>query len=698
MDWQPLKRFRDPSVPKLNNLRRAAAAGLRVPPTWWLPAGAVLPETAVEPPARLGAGPLIIRSASPTEDQRTTSNAGQFLSVVVQDRATFATAVRRVITALPRDAQGVPRGAVFVQPFLVAREAGVVFFDGFHYERALVAGSNEAVTSGQARGEVQRGNLQRGEPWSVWLASVYSVFGIEAHGGDLRLDMEFARDETGYVLLQVRSALFPVRRNEILTQANSKETLGETPSPWIASAFTEAAGDPQLWQALDPRIANWHEPAIVVLGGRVWLNMCFLFRGTESLGLPRKYALRTLGGDVEGTAAEPLALGRFLLSLPGMFVLAVRGFKLDLGAKAALRELDREIEAAEGLEDLYQVTLKALNRLMVRATAIVAFLQAVFTIRRFLHLPGASRVVTHEMMEEYRLLAALPDAAAREAGLDRWLVCYGHRGPLESDLGRPRFAELRAVLLQDLLNLPHMAPVAAVASGSGVRRVTNWLLRPCYWPDERREAFRDAIMRCWQRLRQRLLEEGSRLVAAGKLDAPEDVFWLQGSDLKQAVPFCEAVAAARAYAEAVRDVKLPVWSTREEIEALLASAATVPAETSGRRIFPGIALARTVLEGHAVKAKDLISLLADGAKNGRLGPGSILVVPALEPSWAVLFPRVGGVVAEVGGELSHASILLREAGRPAVVNCAGIFDQVRTGDRLRLDGVRGVVEVLEQAV
>ena len=60
----------------------------------------------------------------------------------------------------------------------------------------------------------------------------------------------------------------------------------------------------------------------------------------------------------------------------------------------------------------------------------------------------------------------------------------------------------------------------------------------------------------------------------------------------------------------------------------------------------------------------------------------------------MVFPRVGGVVAEIGGELSHASILLREARRPALVNCAGIFRAVETGDRLRLDGTRRRVELL----
>jgi pyruvate,water dikinase len=104
------------------------------------------------------------------------------------------------------------------------------------------------------------------------------------------------------------------------------------------------------------------------------------------------------------------------------------------------------------------------------------------------------------------------------------------------------------------------------------------------------------------------------------------------------------------------------------------------------------------VEGRAVKADDLTALLVEAGRNGGFGPDAILVVPSLEPSWAVVFPRFAGVVAELGGELSHASILLREARRPAVVNCRGVFGRVRTGDRLRLDGARGTVEVLDEVV
>jgi pyruvate,water dikinase len=140
---------------------------------------------------------------------------------------------------------------------------------------------------------------------------------------------------------------------------------------------------------------------------------------------------------------------------------------------------------------------------------------------------------------------------------------------------------------------------------------------------------------------------------------------------------------------------LPPTASRDEITAIVAGTERAALERAGRRVFPGIPLGPSVVEGRAVKADDLLALLAAAGRSpGLLGPDAILVVAALEPSWAVVFPRVGGVVAEIGGELSHASILLREAGRPAVVDCRGIFRAVATGDRLRLDGAGRRVELL----
>jgi rifampicin phosphotransferase len=682
MPWQPLARFRDAAVPKLNNLRRAAAAGLRVPPTWW--AAATDLGAAPPPPPELGSGQLILRSGSPTEDQRTTSNAGQLLSLPVRDRAAFAESLGRVVAALPRAADGKPRGAVFVQPLVDADEAGVAFYDGFYYEQTRAAGGNEELTSGQHRGEIHCGQRVRGEPWSEWLDAVYAVFGA-GRSGDRHIDIEYARDARGYVLLQVRPALFPLQRNLTLTLANHKETLGEAPSPWTVSALVEAGRNPDFLARMNPEYRRWEEPYAVELAGQAWLNLSLWARWMDHFGLPRTLATAGVGGDLGSPSdARPL-WGRFLRSAPRLLWQQVLSVAKAHQADRGLRHLDTRIERACNLRDLYDAVIAGLVLALNTNFAISAVCSALGGVRRALGIPGAARLVTQEMMEEYSRLTALPDATARVAGLDAWLARYGHRGPLESDLARPRFAELREVLRADLAAAPATAG-HAIEKPPRRRGVARWLS----WMDERREWFRDATMRRWQRLRGRILEEGQRLVTAGELDRPEDVFWLRGDDLSTTAPLREAVGQARARAELLRGVALPLTATREQIEGLVAQAGRAQAEAEGRTLFPGIALGPAVVEGWAIKADDLTSLL----KGGGLGPDVILVVPSLEPSWAVVFPRVGGVVAEVGGELSHASILLREAGRPAVVNCAGIFRRVESGDRLRLDGARAVVEIL----
>src|SRR5829696_5313720 len=238
MPWKPLRSFRDPAIPKLDNLRRAEAAGICVPTTFWIRAAGSASAGALPP--GIARGPFILRSGSPTEDTRHTSNAGQLLSLVVREPGRAERSLAEVAAALPKDGDGAPLGAVFAQPLIEAGEAGVAFFDGFYYERTIAAGGNERLTSGQARGEVTRGHLARGEAWSAWLTSIYEVFGRGARGGTESIDIELARDGAGYVLLQVRPALFPVTRNETLSLANHKEILGDPPSPWIVSVVVEA--------------------------------------------------------------------------------------------------------------------------------------------------------------------------------------------------------------------------------------------------------------------------------------------------------------------------------------------------------------------------------------------------------------------------------------------------------------------------
>jgi rifampicin phosphotransferase len=710
MPWKPLRRFRDPSIPKLDNLRRAKAAGIRVPTTVWIRAAESASAGALPP--EIAGGPFILRSGSPTEDTRETSNAGQLLSVAVREPGRFERSLAEVVAALPRDGAGAPLGAVFAQPLVEAGEAGVAFFDGFHYERTVAAGGNEGLTSGQARGEVTRGHLARGEAWSAWLASIYRIFGREARGGTESIDIEFARDDAGYVLLQVRPALFPVARNETLSLANHKEILGDPPSPWIASVLGVSGREVlSFFSEVDPDVASWRDAYAVEIGERAWMNFSFFFRLMDHWGLPRAFVTEGVGG--EGGSAEDgrVIARRFLRKGPRLLRLQSKCLREVAGIPRALAGLDRRIDSAASLPDLFAANVAAMTLAIRTNFAINSVLSGVTRVRRGLGIRGEARVVTREMMERYGALASLP-AEARGPGLDAWLAVFGHRGPLESDPSRPRFGEMREVLLRDLAAsgeaagvglrsgadagapaLPTRAEATSRAS-AGLR-----ISRPLYWMDERREWFRDELMRRWQRLRARILEEGRRLHAAGEIDAPEDVFLLRGSDLSPGTDLRAAAFAGRERLERARRMDVPLTASRERIERACADVEQAEAKATGRRVFPGIALGAAVVEGRAVKADDLTSLLvssADGASGEPplLGPDAILVVPALEPSWAVVFPRVLGVVAEIGGELSHASILLREAGRPAVVNCAGIFREVRTGDRLRVDGPRALVEIL----
>lgn len=690
MPWKPLRRFRDPSVPKLDNLRRAEAAGLRVPTTFWTRAAGAASAGALPP--EIARGPFILRSGSPTEDTRHTSNAGQLLSLVVREPGRAAESLAEVVAALPKDEAGVPLGAVFAQPLVEAAEAGVAFFDGFYYERTVAAGGNERLTSGQARGEVTRGHLARGDAWSAWLARVHAVFGGEARGGTEAIDLEFARDGAGYVLLQARPALFPVARNETLSLANHKEILGDPPSPWIASVLGVSGREVlSFFAEADPAVASWGEAYAVEIGERAWMNFSFFFRLMDHWGLPRAFVTEGVGGEGGSAGDRRVIARRFLRKAPALLRLQAKCLRAVAGIRRELAALDARIDAAASLPELFEANVAAMTLAIRTNFAINSVLSGVTRVRRALGVRGEARVVTREMMERYGALASLP-AEAREPGLDAWLAEFGHRGPLESDPSRPRFGEMREVLLRDLAASAGAAggdPRAGAKGGAGRR-----MARPLYWMDERREWFRDALMRRWQRLRARLLEEGRRLHAAGALDAPEDVFLLRGSDLAPGTDLRAAALAGRQRIERARRMELPPTASREAIERACAGAAQAEARAAGRRVFPGIALVPAVVEGRAVKADDLAALLAGSA--GLLGADTILVVPALEPSWAVVFPRVLGVVAEIGGELSHASILLREAGRPAVVNCAGIFREVRAGDRLRLDGPRALVEILRE--
>ncbi|MBV0923054.1 hypothetical protein KTS45_02475 [Halomicroarcula limicola] len=93
-------------------------------------------------------------------------------------------------------------------------------------------------------------------------------------------------------------------------------------------------------------------------------------------------------------------------------------------------------------------------------------------------------------------------------------------------------------------------------------------------------------------------------------------------------------------------------------------------------------------------AEGVVRVVTDPSET-RLSRGEVLVAPYTDPGWTPLFPNAAAVVTEVGGRLTHGSLVAREYGIPAVVAVEDATTRLRSGDRVRVDGTRGVVERLE---
>jgi len=120
-------------------------------------------------------------------------------------------------------------------------------------------------------------------------------------------------------------------------------------------------------------------------------------------------------------------------------------------------------------------------------------------------------------------------------------------------------------------------------------------------------------------------------------------------------------------------------------------AADAPAQqTAGNGVVKGAPGAMGIVEGTVRR----LERLEDG---DQLQPGEILVAPMTNIGWTPLFPRAAAIVTDLGAPLSHAAIVARELGIPAVVGCNDATMRLKTGDRVRVNGGQGVVEILPVA-
>jgi pyruvate,water dikinase len=413
------------------------------------------------------------------------------------------------------------------------------------------------------------------------------------------------------------------------------------------------------------------------------------------------------------TLAERVALCEVVFgSLLRIAPVVVSGFAVGLGALRFLHYL------AADLPDAVRRTLETTRGLPHNVTTEMdlALWRTAAVIR--VDTDAASHFQQAEVatLASETLAGQLP--AAAQAAIADFLRRYGMRGIAEIDLGRPRWREDPTPLIQVLQSYlriadPNQAPdvvfkrgaasaedtIAALVNAVGRTR-HGWLKsRVLRWAAHRmralaglKESAKFTFIRLLGILRESLLASGRELVAAGVLTQPDDIFFLHLKELKAL-----AKGEQRDWRRLVGERRATYGreKRRRQVPRLLLS--------DGRAFFDGVAElgdeSGATLAGSPVSpgvAEGVVHVVLD-PHGTQLAPGEILVCRGTDPAWTPLFLAAAGLVMEVGGLMTHGSVVAREYGIPAVVGVHQATVRLETGQRVRVDGTRGRITILRAA-
>ena len=332
--------------------------------------------------------------------------------------------------------------------------------------------------------------------------------------------------------------------------------------------------------------------------------------------------------------------------------------------------------------------------------------------------PHPDVVALLEEVDDDGFLDELPKlAGGREArdAIRAWLDKYGMRGVGEIDITRPRWSERPSMLVP--LILGH---VKNFEPGAGERRFEQGRLeaqqkeqelleRLRAMPDGERKA--EETKRMIDRVRTfigyreypkygmvsryfvykgALLEEADRLVEARVLRERDDIFYLRFEELQ------DVVRTQRADEELIRERKEAFASYQALTPPrVLTSDGEAVAGAYRRDDIPAGALVGLPVSAGTVEGRARVIL---DVAEADLEAGDILVTAFTDPSWTPLFVAIAGLVTEVGGLMTHGAVIAREYGLPAVVGVVNATRLIRDGQRIRVHGTDGYVEILPASI
>jgi phosphohistidine swiveling domain-containing protein len=480
------------------------------------------------------------------------------------------------------------------------------------------------------------------------------------------------------------------------------------------------------------------------IGGRIYLNVSVMMTLSRAVGVSeRRY--RSLTEEVFGHLPDdleipPVEASRFaiLRGVVPMAVHVVGEARRDIKVLAAYlddhpQRCDRRraqiaaVTSADALSRLWTDFIEPeFNRVswMLSAATRSSGASFITTRKRLQRLVGdaAANALTAGLggqagqLASLGLLDGLEELANSRLDRDTFNRRYGHRGPHEFEISTPRPGEDPDWIDRQLAERAEAAAsYRELLAGQESAREQAWAQLEAEHPhrvetirrqlaswakiSRDREKARTEVIRYFWVLRAYALKAGE-LTGLGDdiffLEATEILRVLDGETIGPAVIKSRRIAyegycRLPSYPPLIRGRFDPyAWAADPHrrsdrfIEGEVAGTTRkVPASVRG---FPGSA---GVVEARA-------RVLTDAADGATLRSGEVLVTVITNVGWTPLFPRAAAVITDVGAPLSHAAIVARELGIPAVVGCGNATMIVKTGDWVRVDGTAGTVEVLQR--
>jgi pyruvate,water dikinase len=327
-------------------------------------------------------------------------------------------------------------------------------------------------------------------------------------------------------------------------------------------------------------------------------------------------------------------------------------------------------------------------------------------------------LLSHGALDE--ILAAMPDRPAFRQACDAYLDQFGDRCLDELKLESPTLQDdplpLWRAVGRFALRLEEPGAPAAGAIEADLRagaeaRVTSelaarplrralyrWVLKHARVRVRDRENLRFERTRVFGRVRRVFVELGKRLYAEGLLDDPRDVFYLEVDEVLGFVEGTTVTTELKGLAklrklEFARFERLEPPADRFETRGMVHQGNDFRAPAAADHLqegdLKGIGCCPGVVRGPVRVIND--------PRNALLNAGEILVAERTDPGWIMLFAGAAGVLVERGSLLSHAAIVAREMGIPAVVSVAGITRSLRDGEWVEFDGSTGMIRRLHDA-